>query len=54
MTGRRRVTTLLDDELANGVTRVINFDASSLATGLYFINIVGEHFAMTEKVVLVK
>lgn len=50
----RRVVTLLDDEMRAGVTRTLDFDASDLATGLYFIRVRGDHFVSTETVLLVK
>jgi len=50
----RRVVTLLDDDMRAGVTRTLDFDASDLATGLYFIRVRGDHFVSTEKVLLIK
>ncbi|NNE45909.1 MAG: S8 family serine peptidase [Rhodothermales bacterium] len=50
----RRVVTLMDDDMRAGVTRTLDFDASGLATGLYFIRVRGDHFVSTEKVLLIK
>ena len=50
----RRVGTLMDEELPAQETRTLPVDAQRLASGVYFLRIVGDEFATTERMTVVK
>jgi hypothetical protein len=50
----RRVATLFDGELSSGRAHVIRLNGEGLASGVYFIRIVGDHFRATERVTVVR
>jgi hypothetical protein len=50
----RRVGTIMDEELPAQETHTLQIDAQRLASGVYFLRILGDEFATTERMTVVK
>jgi len=50
----RRVGTIMDEELPAQETHTLQIDAQRLASGVYFLRIVGDDFATTQRMTVVK